>query len=64
MPETPRYLINHGREKEAQEVLRRLYGNDKEWIAYEMDEVTREMQREAIFRQENGKCGNLSKLIN
>ncbi|VDK62980.1 unnamed protein product [Onchocerca ochengi] len=54
LPETPRYLINHGREKEAQEVLRRLYGNDKEWIAYEMGEVTREVQRETMFRQENG----------
>uniref|UniRef100_A0A0R3RR09 MFS domain-containing protein n=1 Tax=Elaeophora elaphi TaxID=1147741 RepID=A0A0R3RR09_9BILA len=54
LPETPRYLINHGREKEAQEVLSRLYGNDKEWIAYEMGEVTREMQREAVLRQENG----------
>ncbi|KAL3989923.1 Sugar transporter family protein [Acanthocheilonema viteae] len=54
LPETPRYLINHKREKEAQEVLRRLYSNDKEWITYEMDEVTREMQREARFRQENG----------
>ncbi|KAM3728500.1 Proton myo-inositol cotransporter hmit-1.3 [Dirofilaria immitis] len=54
LPETPRYLINHGRGKEAQEVLRRLYGNDKDWIAYEMGEVMREMQREAMFRQENG----------
>lgn len=55
LPETPRYLINHGREKEAQEVLRRLYNNDKEWIAYEMGEATHEMQREAVLRQENGK---------
>ncbi|EFO24238.1 sugar transporter [Loa loa] len=54
LPETPRYLISHGHEKEAQEVLHRLYGNDKEWIAYEMGEVTREMQREAMFRQKNG----------
>ncbi|VDO29205.1 unnamed protein product [Onchocerca flexuosa] len=54
LPETPRYLINHGREKEAQEVLRRLYGSDKEWIAYEMGEVAREVQREVMFRQENG----------
>ncbi|CAG9534662.1 unnamed protein product [Cercopithifilaria johnstoni] len=54
LPETPRYLINHGREKETQKVLNRIYGNDKEWIAYEMGEVTREMQREAILRQENG----------
>uniref|UniRef100_A0A1I8E8F2 Sugar transporter n=1 Tax=Wuchereria bancrofti TaxID=6293 RepID=A0A1I8E8F2_WUCBA len=54
LPETPRYLINHGHEKEAQEVLHRLYDDDKEWIAYEMGEVAREMRREAILRQENG----------
>lgn len=54
LPETPRYLITHNRENEAQEVLQRLYNNDKDWIAFEMGEVTREMQREAIVRQENG----------
>lgn len=48
-------MISHGRDKEAREVLRRLYGGDKEWTAYEMDEVTREMQREVAFRQENGE---------
>lgn len=45
-------------------MLHRLYGDDEEWIAYEMGEVTREMQREAMFRQENGKYGSLNKLIN
>ncbi|VDN03073.1 unnamed protein product [Thelazia callipaeda] len=55
LPETPRYLINHGRENEAQKVLRRLYGNDMKWIDYEMAEVTREMKREAEFRQKNDK---------
>uniref|UniRef100_A0A915PW95 Major facilitator superfamily (MFS) profile domain-containing protein n=1 Tax=Setaria digitata TaxID=48799 RepID=A0A915PW95_9BILA len=54
LPETPRYLINHGRDKEAQEVLKKLYGNDKDLIAYEMGEVAREMQRETTLRQDNG----------
>uniref|UniRef100_A0A183DG90 MFS domain-containing protein n=1 Tax=Gongylonema pulchrum TaxID=637853 RepID=A0A183DG90_9BILA len=47
-------LITHGRQAEAQQVLRKLYGDDKKWIDYEMGEVKREMQREVIMRQERG----------
>ncbi|CAI4229838.1 unnamed protein product [Auanema sp. JU1783] len=39
LPESPRWLFEHNRADEAEEVLKKIYGGNKEWVDYEMSEI-------------------------
>uniref|UniRef100_A0A914UWE4 Major facilitator superfamily (MFS) profile domain-containing protein n=1 Tax=Plectus sambesii TaxID=2011161 RepID=A0A914UWE4_9BILA len=39
LPESPRYLVNQGRDNEAKKVLDRIYNGQDDWVKYEMDEI-------------------------
>uniref|UniRef100_A0A914VY74 Major facilitator superfamily (MFS) profile domain-containing protein n=1 Tax=Plectus sambesii TaxID=2011161 RepID=A0A914VY74_9BILA len=39
LPESPRYLVNQGRDNEAKKVLDRIYNGQDDWVKYEMDKI-------------------------
>lgn len=41
-------------EQEARKVLQKIYGGSKDWIDYEMDEITRNIEDENQYRKAVG----------
>ncbi|VDM44807.1 unnamed protein product [Toxocara canis] len=55
LPETPRFLTNVQGEDEARRVLDKIYGGNTDWIDYEMDEITRNINDEKQYRKTVGQ---------
>lgn len=54
LPESPRWLVEHGQEKKAEKVLQRIYGGQKEWVSYELAEITAANEDAVRDTQNNG----------
>ncbi|CAJ0565449.1 unnamed protein product, partial [Mesorhabditis spiculigera] len=54
MPESPRWLYEHGRIEDAKSVLDKIYNGDKAWIEYEVAELTLAAERGRTVPQETG----------
>ncbi|CAD6188239.1 unnamed protein product [Caenorhabditis auriculariae] len=54
LPESPRWLYEHGQKEESRNVLERIYAGDKEWIDYELDEIQASFEAETKAKEEIG----------
>ncbi|VDO86245.1 unnamed protein product [Heligmosomoides polygyrus] len=57
LPESPRWLYEHGKTEETEVVLRKIYNGDEEWIKYEMAEIKYGHRMERIAKEENAGTG-------
>lgn len=62
LPESPRWLYRHVSAKKAKKVLEKVYAGDKEWVEYELNEISLLHQQEEQARMENGKQNVLVKI--
>lgn len=46
LPESPRWLYENNRKDEAEEVVKRIYYGNQEWIEYEMSEIANAQEQE------------------
>lgn len=63
LPETPRFIMNVRGEQEARKVLQKIYGGSKDWIDYEMDEITRNIEDENQYRKAVGDSFVISRIL-
>ncbi|KAK0402253.1 hypothetical protein QR680_016234 [Steinernema hermaphroditum] len=54
LPESPRWLYEHGYEAETREVLHKVYNGNKEWIEYEMTEISSAHEQEKMQKVDEG----------
>ncbi|CAD6188238.1 unnamed protein product [Caenorhabditis auriculariae] len=63
LPESPRWLFEHGKTKEAQEVLSKIYAGDQEWIEYELEEIKASFEAEKRSKEEQGDGATISRIL-
>lgn len=54
LPETPRWLFEHGFTQEAQKVLENVYNHNQEWIDYELHEIATAYEEEKKAKESLG----------
>uniref|UniRef100_A0A915DCV3 Major facilitator superfamily (MFS) profile domain-containing protein n=1 Tax=Ditylenchus dipsaci TaxID=166011 RepID=A0A915DCV3_9BILA len=55
LPESPRWLYEHIGQKETEEVLKKIYNNDQDWVQYEIEEIQLAHEQQLRDKQLYGK---------
>ncbi|VDK45997.1 unnamed protein product [Anisakis simplex] len=63
LPESPRWLYDHGRSGESETVLGKIYNGNKEWIHYELQEISDTFEQEKKAKEEVGDSFVLARIV-
>ncbi|CAJ0602441.1 unnamed protein product [Cylicocyclus nassatus] len=54
LPESPRWLYEHNFKEETEQVLRKIYNGNEEWVKYELGEISYACKMEQLAKEESG----------
>uniref|UniRef100_A0A914DYX2 Major facilitator superfamily (MFS) profile domain-containing protein n=1 Tax=Acrobeloides nanus TaxID=290746 RepID=A0A914DYX2_9BILA len=57
LPESPRYLYEHSLAQNSENVLKKIYNGDDEWVKYEMEEIKTSHEQHEKDKGEKGSDG-------
>ncbi|VDM39249.1 unnamed protein product [Toxocara canis] len=63
LPESPRWLFDHGRSEETQAILEKIYNGNKEWIDYEINEISESSEQEKKAKESIGDSLIITRIL-
>ncbi|KAJ1372452.1 hypothetical protein KIN20_034620 [Parelaphostrongylus tenuis] len=59
LPESPRWLFEHGLKEETEAVLKKVYNGNNEWVQYEIAEISQAHKLESMSKGEHADGGSI-----